>query len=68
MHPKSVTTIPFRKIKKGEFFRVTRAPKRLYQKFRVRQAQTVAGYGLGKAVALRPEEQVIPVAAELLIP
>ena len=58
-------TVPFRKIKKGEFFRSTHAPKRLYQKYNGALAQTVDGPGVGKTRCFL-NEQDISVAAKII--
>jgi hypothetical protein len=59
-------TVPFSRIKQGEFFRTTRAPKRLYQKYDGALAQVMAGSCLGETDVFE-YKQVIPVTAEITV-
>lgn len=58
--------VPFCKIKKGSFFRLTRTPKRLYQKYYCQRAQVVAGPGIGGTRDFYGM-LVIPVAASITV-
>jgi hypothetical protein len=59
-------TVLFRKIKKGDFFRSSHTPKRLYQKYNGWLAQVVAGPGVGQRGSFH-DKLVVPVTANIII-